>query len=76
MTEQQDFDEQLEREEISARIANFKATQEKFQREREAYYATTMEAARASGVEQIRRQRVASLSGHLLLSQAETSSAL
>jgi outer membrane murein-binding lipoprotein Lpp len=37
----------LEREEISARVANFKATQEKFQREREEYYAATMEAARA-----------------------------
>jgi outer membrane murein-binding lipoprotein Lpp len=37
----------LEREEISARVANFKATQEKFQREREEYYAATMEAARS-----------------------------
>jgi outer membrane murein-binding lipoprotein Lpp len=37
----------LEREEIAARVANFKATQEKFQREREEYYAATMEAARA-----------------------------
>jgi hypothetical protein len=37
----------LEREEISTRVANFKATQEKFQREREEYYTATMEAARA-----------------------------
>jgi chorismate mutase len=35
-----------EREEIASRVANFKATQEKFQREREQYYATTMETAR------------------------------
>ena len=30
------------REEIAARVANFKATQEKFEREREEYYATTL----------------------------------
>jgi len=35
-----------EREEIAARIANFKATQEKFQRERDEYYAATLNAAR------------------------------
>jgi hypothetical protein len=35
-----------ERDEIAARIASFKATQEKFQREREEYYVTTMENAR------------------------------
>jgi chorismate mutase len=35
-----------EREEIASRVANFKATQQKFQREREEYYATTMENAR------------------------------
>ena len=34
------------RAEIAARIARFKAMQEKFQREREQYYATTMENAR------------------------------
>lgn len=38
----------LEREQITARVANFKATQERFQREREQYYATTMETARAT----------------------------
>jgi hypothetical protein len=46
MTEQQER-LALEREEITTRVAQFKATQEKFQREREAYYATTMETARA-----------------------------
>ena len=36
-----------EREEIAARVAVFKATQEKFQRDREEYYEATMQAARA-----------------------------
>jgi chorismate mutase len=35
-----------ERKEIAARIASFKATQEKFKREREEYYVTTLENAR------------------------------
>jgi hypothetical protein len=35
----------LEREEIAARVASFKATQEKFKREREKYYITTLENA-------------------------------
>jgi chorismate mutase len=35
-----------EREEIAARVANFKATQEKFKREREEYFTTTLENAR------------------------------
>ena len=45
MTEQ---DDRLarERNEIAARIASFKATQEKFKREREEYYVTTLENAR------------------------------
>ena len=45
MTEQE---ERLarERKEIAARIASFKATQEKFQREREEYYVTTLQNAR------------------------------
>jgi len=30
------------REEIAARVASFKATQEKFEREREEYYADTL----------------------------------
>lgn len=33
------------REEIAARVANFKTTQEKFQRERQEYYAETLGAA-------------------------------
>lgn len=44
MTEQQ---ERLarEREEIASRVANFKATQAKFEREREEYYVTTLSTA-------------------------------
>jgi len=52
MTEQQDSAAQdsaaLEREEIATRVANFKATQEKFKREREEYFVTTLENARHS----------------------------
>ena len=47
MTESQDRLAR-EREEIATRVASFKATQEKFQREREEYYATTLENARQS----------------------------
>ena len=36
-----------EREEIAARVANFKATQEKFEREREEYFVATLENARS-----------------------------
>ncbi|MDE2469109.1 MAG: hypothetical protein KGL35_10305 [Bradyrhizobium sp.] len=45
MTEQQ---ERLarEREEIAARVANFKATQKRFERERQEYFVTTLENAR------------------------------
>lgn len=35
-----------ERAEIAARVASFKATQEKFKREREEYFVTTLENAR------------------------------
>ena len=35
-----------EREEIAARVANFKATQEKFERERAEYFVATLENAR------------------------------
>ena len=41
MTEQENR-RAREREEIAARVASFKATQEKFQRERQDYYATTL----------------------------------
>lgn len=44
MTERQDR-LASEREEIASRIARFKATQEKFAREREEYAAATMESA-------------------------------
>jgi hypothetical protein len=37
------------REEIAARVASFRATQEKFAREREEYFETTMENARKTG---------------------------
>lgn len=37
-----------EREEIAARVASFKATQEKFKRAREEYFATTLKNARRS----------------------------
>lgn len=35
-----------ERDEIAARVAAFRATQEKFQREREEYFVSTLENAR------------------------------
>jgi predicted nucleic acid-binding Zn-ribbon protein len=44
MTEQEDRLAR-EREEIAMRVANFKATQEKFEREREEYFVTTLENA-------------------------------
>jgi len=34
-----------EREEIAARVARFRATQEKFRREREEYFVTTLKSA-------------------------------
>jgi sRNA-binding protein len=34
-----------EREEIAARVANFRATQKKFEKEREEYYAATLSSA-------------------------------
>jgi hypothetical protein len=37
----------LARKEFTERVASFRATQQKFQRAREEYYATTMEAARS-----------------------------
>ncbi|MBW7973236.1 hypothetical protein [Bradyrhizobium sp. BR 10289] len=35
-----------EREEIAARVAAFRATQEKFKREREEYFVSTLDNAR------------------------------
>jgi len=40
------YDAAQEREEIAARVASFKATQEKFEREREEYFVTTLDNAR------------------------------
>ena len=45
MTKQED-NLARERKEIAARVASFKATQEKFRREREEYFVTTLEKAR------------------------------
>jgi chorismate mutase len=47
MTEQEDRLAR-ERQEIAARVASFKATQEKFKREREEYFVATLENARHS----------------------------
>jgi chorismate mutase len=47
MTEQQQRIAR-ERKEIAARVAKFKATQEKFAREREEYFVSTLENARRS----------------------------
>jgi chorismate mutase len=46
MTEQQNV-LAAEREEIATRVASFKATQEKFQREREEYFVATLQKARS-----------------------------
>jgi hypothetical protein len=37
-----------EREEIATRIANFRATQERFEREREEFFATAWQRIRAT----------------------------
>jgi hypothetical protein len=54
MTERQ---ERLAREraEIERRVTAFKETQQRFQRDREEYYATTMENARATQWKDISR---------------------
>jgi chorismate mutase len=46
MTEQEDRLAR-ERQEIAARVASFKATQERFERERDEYFVTTLENARS-----------------------------
>lgn len=45
MTEEEQRKE-CEREEIAARVAAFRATQEKFKREREEYFVSTLQNAR------------------------------
>ncbi|MFT4116570.1 hypothetical protein [Bradyrhizobium sp.] len=47
MTEDEQRKER-EREEIAARVAAFRATQEKFKREREEYFVSTLQNARKS----------------------------
>lgn len=37
-----------ERAEIAARVANFRATQQRFEREREEYFITTLQNARGT----------------------------
>jgi chorismate mutase len=49
MTEQQTERLAKERAEIAARVASFKATQEKFERERDEYFVTTLRNACAAG---------------------------
>lgn len=53
MTELQD-NAAREREEIVGRVASFKATQEKFEREREEYFVTTLQNARGGSEHHIR----------------------
>jgi hypothetical protein len=48
-TEQQQERLAKERAEIAARVASFKATQQKFERERDEYFVTTLRDACASG---------------------------
>jgi hypothetical protein len=49
MTEQQTERLAKARAEIAARVASFKATQEKFERERDEYFVTTLRNACAPG---------------------------
>ena len=53
MTEQQD-NAARERDEIVRRVASFKATQEKFERERQEYFVTTLQNARGRSEQHIR----------------------
>lgn len=49
MTEQAQERLERERAEIAARVASFKATQQKFERERDEYFVTTLRNACATG---------------------------
>lgn len=53
MSKQQD-NAAREREEIVNRVAHFKATQERFEREREEYFVTTLQNARGGSEHHIR----------------------
>jgi chorismate mutase len=48
MTEQAQERLERERAEIAARVASFKATQQKFERERDEYFVTTLRNACAT----------------------------
>ena len=48
-TEQQQERLAKERAEIAARVASFKATQQKFERERDEYFVATLREACATG---------------------------
>ncbi|WP_305720300.1 hypothetical protein [Bradyrhizobium sp.] len=43
---EQPYNAAHEREEIASRVASFKATQERFEREREEYFVATLQNAR------------------------------
>jgi hypothetical protein len=49
LTEQQQERLDRERAEIAARVASFKAMQQKFERERDEYFVTTLRNACATG---------------------------
>jgi chorismate mutase len=49
ITEQQQERLSKERAEIAARVASFKAMQQRFERERDEYFVTTLRNARATG---------------------------
>lgn len=53
MTEQP-YNAAREREEIVSRVASFKTTQEKFEREREEYFVSTLRNARGGSEPHIR----------------------
>lgn len=51
---EQPYDAAREREEIVSRVAHFKATQEKFEREREEYFVATLQNARSGSAHHVR----------------------
>ncbi|HYI29934.1 MAG TPA: hypothetical protein VD863_19025 [Bradyrhizobium sp.] len=51
---EQPYSAAREREEIASRVASFKATQEKFERERDEYFVTTLQNARSGSDHHIR----------------------
>ena len=51
---EQPYNAAREREEIVSRVASFKATQERFEREREEYFVMTLQNARGGFAPHIR----------------------